>query len=126
MSESLQEIADRTGVAQVEVVTKIPDATDLEERNVIYSISSECFKLAQLLMKKRHDYGDNYHASFEEEGFAMVRIRLTDKLNRLKTLTRKGVDPAIGDETIADTLADIAGYAILTLVEMNRKDGKNA
>lgn len=121
MSEIMQEKADETGVAQVELTAKVPAKMDLEERDVVFAIAAACGELAQLLMRKRHDYGDNYHASFEEEGFAMVRIRLTDKLNRLKTLTKKGVDPANTDETIADTLADIAGYAILTLVEMNRK-----
>lgn len=47
-----------------------------------------CDYLNQLYERKNHDYGDSFHQSFVEEGMAMPRIRLGDKFNRFKTLTR--------------------------------------
>ena len=47
----------------------------------------------------------------------MPRIRLSDKLNRFKTLTRNP-DISEGDESIRDTLMDLANYALMTILAM--------
>ena len=78
-------------------------------------------ELNELYEKKNKDYGDSFHTSFVEEGMAMARIRLGDKLNRFKTLT-KAVQQEVKDESIRDTLIDLANYAIMTVMEMDRKD----
>ena len=52
----------------------------------------------------------------------MVRIRLGDKLSRFKTLTRKG-EQKVQDETIRDTLLDLANYAVMTVMELEREEG---
>ena len=54
----------------------------------------------------------------EEEGMAMARIRLGDKLARFKSLTKSGVQE-VKDESIRDTLIDLANYAIMTVLEMD-------
>ena len=77
--------------------------------------SKICSDLTGLYQRKNHDYGDSFGKSFTEYGMAMPCIRLEDKLNRLKALTRK--DAEVMDETIDDTLMDLANYAIMTLVE---------
>lgn len=74
-----------------------------------------CEKLNSLYERKNHDYGDSFGKSFVEYGMAMPCIRLEDKLNRLKALTK--ADAEVMDETIDDTLMDLANYAIMTLVE---------
>lgn len=76
-----------------------------------------CKELNVLYERKNHDYGDSFHQSFEEEGMAMARIRLGDKLSRFKTLTRNG-GQQVADESIRDTLIDLANYAIMTVMEM--------
>lgn len=78
-----------------------------------------CERLTDVYTRKNHDYGDSFHESFVEEGMAMVRIRLGDKFNRLKTLTRLGKGE-VQDESIEDTLLDLANYAIMTVMEMER------
>lgn len=47
-----------------------------------------CTEINELYAKKNHDYGDSFHQTFVEEGMAMARIRLGDKFNRFKTLSR--------------------------------------
>ena len=51
----------------------------------------------------------------------MVRIRLGDKFSRFKTLSRSGYEQQVKDESIRDTLIDLANYAIMTIVEMEMK-----
>lgn len=76
-----------------------------------------CEEINDLYDRKNHDYGDSFHQTFVEEGMAMARIRLGDKFNRFKTLSRGG-DQKVNDESIRDTLIDLANYAIMTVVEM--------
>lgn len=76
-----------------------------------------CEEINKLYERKNHDYGDSFHQTFTEEGMAMARIRLGDKLSRFKTLSRGGVQK-VNDESIRDTLIDLANYAIMTVLEM--------
>ena len=77
-----------------------------------------CCALHELYIKKNHDYGDSFHLTFKEEGLAMCRIRLSDKLNRFKTLTRSN-ESYIQDESVRDTLLDLANYALMTILELD-------
>lgn len=83
---------------------------------------SICEEINDLYARKNHDYGDSFHETFVEEGYAMSRIRLSDKLNRFKTLSR-GVQSEVQDESIRDTLIDLANYAIMTVLEMDTYAG---
>lgn len=77
-----------------------------------------CEELNALYEKKNHDYGDSFHLSYLEEGMAMPRIRLGDKFNRFKTLSKNLESREVKDESIRDTLLDLANYAIMTVLEM--------
>ena len=81
---------------------------------------SICEALNALYERKNHDYGDSFGKSFKEYGMAMPCIRLEDKLNRLKALTKDKAQ--VSDESIEDTIMDLANYAIMTLVEMQQED----
>lgn len=83
-----------------------------------------CEELNKLYERKNHDYGDSFHETFLEEGFAMARIRLADKFSRFKTLS-KSEEKKVKDESIRDTLMDLANYAIMTIMEIdrNKKEG---
>lgn len=76
-----------------------------------------CLGLNELYARKNADYGDSFHQTFVEEGMAMARIRLGDKFNRFKTLSRGG-EQKVHDESLKDTLLDLANYAIMTVLEM--------
>lgn len=62
--------------------------------------------------KKNHDYGNSFEKSVDEFGLVSPAIRLTDKLNRFKTLIK--TESKVKDESISDTLLDLANYSILT------------
>ena len=75
-----------------------------------------CGKLNNLYERKNADYGDSFGKSFKEYGLTMACIRLEDKLNRIKALSKQ--EAKVSDERIEDTLMDLANYAIMTLVEL--------
>ena len=77
--------------------------------------ASICSDLTALYERKNHDYGDSFGKGFKEYGMTMPCIRLEDKLNRLKSLLKSGAQ--VKDESIDDTLMDLANYAIMTLIE---------
>lgn len=82
-----------------------------------------CDEIHDLYVRKNRDYGDSFHQTFVEEGMAMPRIRLGDKFSRFKTLTLSGVQN-VKDESVRDTLMDLANYALMTVIEMDMRDGK--
>ena len=83
---------------------------------------SICREMADLYDAKNWDYGDSFGKSFEEWGMTMPCIRLKDKLNRLCSLT-KNSSQRVKDESIEDTLKDLATYSIMTLIELRREKG---
>lgn len=78
-----------------------------------------CEYMTNLYARKNDDYGDSFHLTFLEEGWAMPRIRLSDKLNRFKMLSRAG-DSKVKDESLRDTLIDLANYAVMSVMELDR------
>lgn len=79
---------------------------------------SICRELNALYARKNADYGDSFHKTYVEEGMAMARIRLSDKLERFKRLTKSN-EQHVQDESVRDTLIDLANYAIMTVMEID-------
>ena len=79
-----------------------------------------CEKLNALYKAKNTDYGDSFGKSYKEYGLTMPCIRLEDKLNRLKSLNFS--KSAKVNESIEDTLMDLANYAIMTLIELEGEE----
>lgn len=84
-------------------------------------IEDTCVELLELLRKKNADYGDSFHVCWEEYGPVHALIRMEDKLNRMKTLLLTDAAPQVKGESVRDTLLDLAGYAVLSAAELNRK-----
>ena len=70
-------------------------------------------EIATLLDQKRADYGSENIKKFGSQG---VLVRVSDKVERLINLSRKGGE--VNFESVEDTWRDIAGYAILALIEL--------
>ena len=80
-------------------------------------IAQVCEELKTTLLKKREDYGD-YRNTIGRFGLKGIAVRLTDKTERLANLTWNNREPNY--ETLYDTLLDIAGYAVLGMLELRR------
>lgn len=79
-----------------------------------------CEEIHKLYEIKNHDYGDSFGKGFREYGLIMPVIRLEDKLNRLKQLVNR--EGLVKDESVDDTLIDLANYAIMTVLERREKE----
>jgi len=75
-------------------------------------------RIKDTILMKNKRYGNSFHQTIEEYGVIALLIRLTDKLNRLKTAYQYR-------ESMEDTLIDIAGYAILGLIELENRKRRN-
>lgn len=71
-------------------------------------------KLAATLGTKNQAYGDSFTKSVDEDGLLVLKIRLGDKFNRISSLIKHN-ELKENDESLEDTLLDMAGYAILGL-----------
>lgn len=71
-------------------------------------------KLAGTLYSKNQAYGDSFTESVDKFGKTVIAVRLSDKFNRICNLIKRG-ELKENDESLEDTLLDMAGYSILGL-----------
>lgn len=84
-----------------------------------------CTQMHELYVKKNADYGDSF-AKVREEISDAILVRLSDKLNRLKSLMKNPDGQQVNGESIDDTLMDLANYCLLELVERQYKNGRTS
>ena len=92
--------------------------------NIIEKIEKHkiiCEELNQIYEIKNERYNDAFSKSFDEYGLTMSCIRLEDKLHRLKALSKNKELDNQKDESMKDTLKDLANYAIMALIELNKE-----
>ena len=96
-----------------ELRNKIQDELMDTSESMYLEFEKVLIPILGLLEKKNKDYGRSYDKLREEFGEVSFLIRLSDKYNRLKTLT---YHPAsVEDESIIDTIYDVIGYCTLEL-----------
>lgn len=84
-----------------------------------------CRNLNDIYARKNADYDDAFAKSLNEYGMTMPCLRLEDKLTRLKALALHNQTQQVLDESIEDTLIDLANYAIMTMLELKMKQEEN-
>lgn len=81
--------------------------------------------LAETLQEKNKAYGDSFTKSVDKYGLSVIGVRLSDKYNRIEHLITHH-ELKENDESLEDTLLDMAGYAILGLKYLEEhKDESN-
>lgn len=100
---------------------------------LVESFKSITSKMAETYEKKNHDYGDSFDKSLDKFGLIASVVRMGDKMNRIESLINKSIqNPAypsvsvkdvnlVKDESIKDTLLDLANYAIMTVMWMDNQ-----
>lgn len=107
------------------------DADSLEAYNESLKFSRGRIKLAELavnlgatLLRKNSDYGASVWQPAklvpESRPGDRILIRLEDKIARLQSLRERDQTPLI-DESMEETMLDVAGYALLWLADPNRE-----
>lgn len=80
-------------------------------------------EMYEIYVAKNTDYGSSVSDTFRDFGLVSFLVRMSDKLNRLKTLSKQ--ESLVKDEKIEDTLIDLANYSILALIELRMLGEKN-
>ena len=68
----------------------------------------------ELFKKKNKDYGD----SFATYGPIGVIVRIGDKISRLNSITKNGIN-MVNDESLRDTLIDLHNYSAMAVMLMD-------
>ena len=72
-------------------------------------------EMANLYEEKNRNYGNSFDKSLDEDGLLVSKIRLGDKFNRFSSLLKQQSN-GTNDESIKDTLIDLANYAIMSII----------
>ena len=83
--------------------------------NNIESFKALTAEMAKLYEEKNKNYGDSFNTSLNEDGLLVTKIRLGDKYNRLVSLLKQKKNGTV-EESLRDTLIDLANYAIMTVM----------
>ena len=105
-------------------VEKIPShrTADNEIKNSFYVdyFDDIVKEMSEIHKRKNADYGNNFHKRYEKWGFLTALLRLSDKMERLEDIYEKG-EIQVKDESVEDTLIDLANYAVMTAVELRNE-----
>lgn len=81
-------------------------------------LAQECI---ELYAKKNADYDNSFDENMDKFGEIVGTIRIGDKYSRLEKLTKPSNKANVKDESIDDTLIDLACYALMMLSYRKRK-----
>lgn len=93
--------------------------TNIEKFEKITQAMLEIYKV------KNANYGSSFDKSLDEDGLIVSKIRIGDKFNRFVSLLKKDSMGTV-DESIYDTLLDLANYAILTIMWLENKEEESS
>lgn len=85
---------------------------------LIENIERVANTLVDTLKRKNADYGSSFTNLFEKLGMPYAYGHLSEKVERIYTLMHKDAQV---DESLKDSLYDLAGYAILTLAHLKQE-----
>lgn len=77
-------------------------------------------KMCNTFEAKNTDYGNSFHKLFEECGMTYAYGHLAEKLERINSLRKN--EAKVKGESMKDSLYDLANYAILTIMELEKTE----
>ena len=80
-----------------------------------------CEQLNKTYQAKNKDYGNSFDESIDEYGYIAFLVRASDKFKRMDQLIRTR-SREVSDESLKDTLLDMANYCILMTMYLDNED----
>jgi hypothetical protein len=87
------------------------------ENSKVAKFSRIASEMVDTYTRKNHDYGDSFGESIKKYGSVAGLVRMSDKWNRLNSLIM-GEEAQVKEESIIDTLTDLACYAVMMRIEL--------
>ena len=104
---------------EYKTITEIEVPIELADDKV-ETFSAIVKEMTELYAKKNHDYGNSFDEGCDKIGTGYPLGRLLDKMNRLIACMGKEDEMQV-NESIEDTLKDLACYSVMTLSYLKRK-----
>ena len=92
-----------------------PIQITLDDLNNVQIHGKVCQELTETYEKKNADYGNSFENSLDKHGLIAGIVRMDDKMSRLISLNSKD-EYQVMDESMRDTLMDLANYAIMCVM----------
>lgn len=77
-------------------------------------------KMYDTFKQKNTDYGNSFHKIFKECGMTYAYGHIAEKLERINSLRKN--EAKVKGESMKDSLYDLANYAILTIMELEKTE----
>lgn len=74
---------------------------------------------------KNHTYADSFGISVRKYGLIAALTRISDKFNRIENLIL-GAENKVPDESIEDSLKDLACYCVMTVMAIEENNSEKA
>ena len=114
---------DTDASANMEVRTEMGDIYEKVEYDNVARMKELTAQIADTYRRKNADYGDSFGISVRKYGIIAALTRMSDKWNRLENLilTRgTNANGYVADESVLDTLCDMATYCLMTVMEIEK------
>lgn len=79
-------------------------------------------RMGDIFAVKNKKYGSSFEISLNKYGNIAALVRISDKFNRIENLILTA-DSGTHDESVIDTLIDMANYCVMTAVYMTQSGG---
>ena len=93
--------------------------------DVIIDINDIHNQQLALMAKKNKDYGNALYEGCSDIGDIYAYCRIFDKAKRFISLIKNGFNPEIREDTLEDTIRDLANYCNMYLAWKNRYNQEN-
>ena len=77
-------------------------------------------KMHDIYVSKNHDYDDSFSYIYQKYGQNHALAMIETKFRRLESLNKKTAQ--VANESAIDSLYDLANYAVLTIMEIEKSD----
>lgn len=98
-----------------------PDDVAFKTPSNVVQFRNITASMADTYERNNADYGNSFGESIAEFGAVAGVVRIGDKFNRLKNLIKNPDSQCVNDESIADTLLDMANYCIMLKIELENQ-----
>ena len=104
----------------LDVASMYPKQLTLDDLNNVQIHEKVCQELTETYEKKNADYGNSFENSLDKHGLIAGIVRMDDKMSRLISLNSKK-EQQVMDESLRDTLMDLANYAIMSVMWLDEQ-----
>lgn len=109
----------------IQTIIYLENPKETDKEKLTEAFHSVTRRMADLYQRKNKDYGNSFAISMDTDGLLVAKIRIGDKVNRYCTLVENNSEAQVTDESLIDTLIDMANYCVMTVVWLEAQEDRN-